>query len=326
MRGLLGMGVAALLWGSSVLAASPVARDFWMVPKTPVVASLEEAADIPVSLFSGDHFVADEEEAFDSKKIVRLALLHGGDPVALPQAPEGAVPFAHLRIPAKGGYLLFADRAPTTIEVPAATFEAFLKSEGLDAVGLERGRLGETGSPARERVAQHLKAFVEVASWGDESFDRPAGQELELLPGNDPVHMKVGGKLQMLVEFQGAPLRGKRVFALSRVGANVRSTPYTTDEHGMLRVDIDRAALWLIRTVHVTRCDGCGDADWQSHWATYVFESGGPDHETMTAPAMMAEPSRSRAFDLALVAGLLGVGGAIFAWRCRALSRGGGRA
>jgi len=28
---------------------------------------------------------------------------------------------------------------------------------------------------------------------------------------------------------------------------------------------------WLVRTVHMQRCIGCDDADWESFWAAYSF-------------------------------------------------------
>jgi Domain of unknown function (DUF4198) len=328
-RCLVRMGIAALGWSSFAAAASPVGRDAWLVPKTPVMASLEEAKDIPVSLFVGDRFAAEEEDAFGSAQTTRLVLLHGGESVPIDAAPEGALPFARLRLPTVGGYLFAVDRAPATTFSPAIAFEELLRAEKLDAVIADRQRRGETGLPGRERVTHYLKAFVEVASFGDESFDRTVGQELELLPGNDPVHMKVGGKLQMLAQLHGAPLTQKHVEALSRVGDDVRSTWYTTDDDGMFFIQIDRAALWLVRVVEMDLCQTCTDADWQTLRATYVFESGGPDHETMTSPPMTDAWSRGESLRRALFALLFvfAAAAAVYGWSRRTnVSRGGGTA
>jgi hypothetical protein len=286
--GLVATFAAVLLTGSRTRA-----EEEWLVPRTPVIGTLEEARDVPVSLFSGDGFVATEEETWSATGTTRVVLLHGGEPVASPRGTDGPLPFARLRLPAVGGYLFVVDRTPLTREVPAKRFEDFLAREGQDAALAERAKRSESGAPGRETVTRFLKAFVEVASWGDESFDRTAGQTLELLPGNDPVHMRLGHTLQMLLQYRGKPLAGARVFALSRVQDDVASAAYTTDGHGMVFVRIDRPGLWLVRAAHVERCEGCTGADWNTTETTYVFESGGPDHETFVAPRMRPAPAKA---------------------------------
>jgi len=309
-RSVLEIGTAALLLGSGAHAQTS-----WMVPRTPVVASALEAHDIPVSLFVGDDFVAGEERAFEPSEAARLILLHGGQSVALPSTTKGAIPFAHVPIQVEGGYLLILDRSPAVIERPASTFEEYLRREGQGAVLSERARRGETASPGRERITECLKAFIEVGNGRDEAFDRSVGQRLELIPGNDPVLMKPGRTLQVLVQFRDVPLAGARVDALSRVGADVRSKSYTTDEHGMVYVQIDRPALWLMRLVHVVRCEGCKDADWDSTWASYVFASGGPDRGTVTAPAMAGARSGGGWIAAGLIATVLADAAALFGLR-----------
>jgi uncharacterized GH25 family protein len=305
---------AAFAAAALLLEASAEAHDYWLVPKTPVVATLEEAEDIPLSLFAGEDFVADEEKAFESARVARFTVFHGGQFTVL-EGLDGAIPFAHAHLHSKGGYLFALDRNLAQIELPAEKFEEYLRTERLDGILSERARRGETASPGRERYRRCLKAFVEVGKGADESFDITVGQKLELSPGDSPVDVRPGGVLRFLVQFEGAPLDGAQVEALSRVGAEVRARWYRADEHGIVTVPIDRRALWLVRTVQMVRCRGCLDADWESTGASYVFASTALDDSTVKAPSLLvvAQPSRGR-LAAAILAGFLVVASLCFRW------------
>jgi hypothetical protein len=273
-------GLLILLGGSSVSA-----REFWLMPKTPVFASLADgrALDVPVSLFAGEGFVATEERPFDLAFSEPLTIIHGAAR-SLAQVSDGSIPFTHFSVYGEGGYLLATELRPWI--------------EG------------------RERIHESLKAFVEVGNGHDESFDRAAGHSLELLPGNDPVLMKPAGTLQTLVLFRGAPLPSAHVEATSRDGPNVHSESFPTDAQGMAFVRIDRQALWMLRVANTIRCEGCADAEWDTSVATYVFASRGPTPRTVTAPPVsMERPTRAPAFTLVAALALLGMG--VLAWMLR---------
>jgi len=287
------------------------------VPRTPVIATVDQAKDVPLSLFVGRDFVADEEKAFESSTTARFAVFHGGHLEALAE-PEGVMPFAHAYLGEKGGYLFVLDRNVGGVELPAREFEASLRHDGLGAVLAERVKRGESSAPGRERVTRHMKAFVEVGNHIDESFDFVAGQKLELSPGDNPVDVKPGGVLRFLLEYEGAPVDGARIEALSRVGGDVRSSVYATNAHGIVNVPIDRRGLWLVQTVHMIRCEGCADADWQTTSASYVFASTAPDGSTVAIAPSKAAHSGSGRLSAAILAGLLIGGSAIFSeWRRR---------
>ena len=296
-------------------------HDYWLMPKTPVVATLPEAEDIPLSLFVGEGFVAEEEKAFESARVARFSVFHGGQFAAL-GGREGEMPFAHAHLPSKGGYLFALDRDVTKIKLQAAEFTEYLRSERLDAVISERARRGETGLPGRERCTRCLKAFVEVGKGADESFDMTVGQKLELMPGDSPVDVKPGGVLRFQVQFESAPLKGAQVEALSRVGTDVKSNWYQTDEHGIVTVAIDRRALWLVRTIQMVRCEGCADAEWESTWASYVFASTAPDDSTVLAPSLLADhANRGRLLAAVLGGFLVACSGCFRWWRLRSRRR-----
>ncbi|MER3633111.1 MAG: hypothetical protein C4325_13940 [Blastocatellia bacterium] len=50
------------------------------------------------------------------------------------------------------------------------------------------------------------------------------------------------------------------------------SRAYTTDPTGIATIELSANGTWLIRAVHMERCDrACEGADWQSYWAAMTF-------------------------------------------------------
>ncbi len=273
----------------ATIAPAAAAHDYWLVPLS------REGDVVPVSLVVGEDFVIQEDKHFEGARTPRAVVVHRGrqEPA---ETVEGATPFLRMNVASVGGHLLVVDRNAATITLAPAEFETYLHSEGLDAVVEERARRGESSLPGRERYSRCLKALVQTGDAHDDTFAFDAHQTLEIVPDRDPVRALPGSTLGVAMKFHGEPLAGARFDALSRVGDDVQSKAYTTDDRGRASITIDRRAEWLVRTVHMTRCDRCTDADWESTWASYTF----------TSSSEHAPPSKKRfvAIVVALVLGL----------------------
>jgi uncharacterized GH25 family protein len=279
-------GRAAAFAAALLLPRAATAHDYWMVPQQLVFPGEQEVA---VSLFVGEDFAAEEERAFEGGRTSRFLHLHGGQSIDLvPAARDGSIPMLRLRVAGDGGHLLVLDRNIAKIELPPEKFETYLRHEAIDDVVAERARRGESAKPGRERYTRSLKALVQVGEERDETFAKAIGQTLELIPETNPVFAAPGERLGVKILFRGIPLANARIEAFSRAGAEVSGAEIRSDERGIALVPIDRRGVWLLRMVHMVRCDGCPDADWESTWASYVFASRPSDGGTVTAPAMMA--------------------------------------
>jgi hypothetical protein len=242
----------------------------------------------------------------------RLELLHGGSASdLLPTTREGDRPMLALPLRGAGGHLLVLDRVPAYVELEPEKFDSYLQEEGLGHIVPERARLGEAAKPGRERYRRNLKALFQVGTTRDDTATRTVGQTLELVPDRDPSFAAPGDTLTVRITFRGAPVSGLAVDALSRGASadgvsSVYARRYTTDRDGKVAIAIDRRGAWLVRTVHMTRCETeCEDADWDSYWAAYSFGN------TAIAGASSASSSASRlwiviAIGVAVVLGVLG--------------------
>ncbi len=280
-RAIVFVGAMALLWPWSAFA-----HDYWLVPAQYVVPS---DRDVNVSLFVGEDFVGDEEKHFEHARTTRLTLVRADKTEdILPSATEGALPMLQLHIQGSGGHLLAVDRNASRIELEAKKFETYLHDEGLDSIIQERARRGESSKPGRERYTRYLKALIQEGAAADATYGVVVGQNLELAPTQNPVFASPGSTFPWIVRFQGVPLAGAQIEALSRVGADIRKTSYTSDAQGRVNIVIDRRGVWLVRMVHMIRCDGCDDADWASFWTSYSFATADESGAVVEAPSMLS--------------------------------------
>jgi hypothetical protein len=288
------IGAAACV--AIALTATVTAKaDVWIVPKTPVVRTLDEARSVSASLLLGANFVAETELPSSTADTARMVLLHAGATSDLSRSfPDGQLPFVRLQLGAEGGYVIAVDRSSTNLERPADAFEGYLVSQGLFDVRAERARRGESSKPGRERHFRFAKSLVQVGTSHDDTYRAEADQTLELLPERDPMQVAPGGVLPVLVKFHGQPLAGAKVWALSRVDASVHAAPYLTNDEGVASFPIDRSGVWLVRMTHMVRCEGCADAEWETFWASYFFATPSPDGETVVAPSMFPVPTEAK--------------------------------
>jgi len=121
------------------------------------------------------------------------------------------------------------------------------------------------------------KAFLVVgrAAEGDPLRWSEVGHALEIVPQSDPVHLaRKGGTLEVQVLFDREPLAGARVTAVPEGAPAAGGKSAITDEIGVVRIRLDRAGRWLVRTGHTGRCEGCGARSPTSFSSTMLISAG----------------------------------------------------
>ena len=80
------------------------------------------------------------------------------------------------------------------------------------------------------------------------------------------------GSFCVLSLFGGDPLRGAQVAAYNRGEDGTKTQKGRTNDKGEVQFTLDRAGLWLIRLVHMERCEDVPEYEWESFWAAYSFQ------------------------------------------------------
>ncbi len=255
-----------------LLVAAPAsvgrAHDYWLQPATFTPAVGQRIA---LTLHVGDHFASEGERGYQKKPTLSFRLHCAGGTIDLAaSAREGDRPVARFACPRAGTCVAALERDAHLITLGAAKFNRYLKEEGLAAVLAERKKRGEADRPGRERYRRYLKCLLRAGGTGDDTWKKPAGHKLEIVPLTDPTGLKAGQALKLRIVFDGKPLAGATVTAYSRVGKAVRTRSALTSAAGEASFTLDSGPC-LVRLVHMRRATGDREADWHSFWAALTF-------------------------------------------------------
>ncbi len=254
-----------------LVAARPAqAHDYWLEfqPATPA-----PGADMAVALWLGQDFIPEAQTAIQDARAVSLRhITRASDVDLLPRAHLGFAPLLNLGVAAPGGHLLTLERETTQVQLRARRFNRYLEQEGLHVALAERRRSGELWRRGTERYQRYLKAFVQVGDEADGLSMRVLGQRLEVVPERDLATVQVGERLGVRVLFEGRALAGAQVEAFARTGERTPAAQaVVTDATGRAEFTVSATGTWLVRTVHMQRCIGCEQVQWESFWAAYSF-------------------------------------------------------
>ena len=156
------------------------------------------------------------------------------------------------------------------IELEPEKFSAYLQEDGLDYILDERERLGEALRPSRELYRRYAKLLVQVGDRTDDSYKKPAGLKLEIIPGQNPYDLKAGDYMDCKVYYDGKPEQHALVKVWSHIGNRVFLQNIYTENDGSIRFPISSGGAWMVSTVKMVRAQS-NEAEWQSMWSSLVF-------------------------------------------------------
>lgn len=257
---------------AALLAAPLSAHDFWIEP-----LAYEVAAGDPVALRLrvGEHFAGKTLTPAASS----IAGFQAVDPAGARPVPPAAAGIAGLVTARHAGLLALGyESRPAAITLDAATFETYLREEGLERVLAQRAAEGRSGAPARELFARSAKSLVRVEGAVPTGTDpstlsaglEPLGLPLEFLPAADPYTLRAGAVLDLELRYRGRPAAGVQVVALPETDPS-RAQRLRTDAAGRVTVALDHPGAWLVKAVHMDAAPDPATADWMSWWASLTF-------------------------------------------------------
>jgi len=186
-----------------------------------------------------------------------------------------------------GQRIIGVQLAPRTVRESPASFRRYLDLEGAPEARARYEREGLLpavgGDSITRRYAKYAKTVVEVGR-GRRAYERVVGHPLEFVPLSDPAALRQGDTLRVRLLLLGRPATFARLHAgsvamgpsagLDTVAARraaAQDVSLETDSTGVASVIISRPGLWNVRTLQITPATKGSGADWDVHWATFVF-------------------------------------------------------
>jgi len=269
----------ALVWTMlawAAFAAAPLlAHDFWIVPSTfrPGVGG-----PIAVRLKVGEQLRGDPLPR-DPAQIETFVLRGPAGETAI-AGPPAAEPAGFAVVSGPGLYTIAYRSHRNRLDLPPEKFEEALKKEGLERIVELRRSRGESAKPSTEVFSRCAKSLLKVgdpapaapaAPIAMTGYDRPFGLTLELIPEKDPYQLAAGAELPVRVLYQGKPLAGILVVALSAHQADGRVAA-RSGRDGRVRLRLAEGGFWLIKAVHMVPAPPETGVDWESLWASLTFD------------------------------------------------------
>jgi hypothetical protein len=254
------------------IAAPAAAHDYWLELSSyrPKVGERVE-----VRHRVGEHWTGEPAPRYPAA-IVRFEAIGPdgpGGPVQPIRGAPGADPAgAFLLLRPGSQQVVYQGHNRNFLELDAARFEEYLRQEGLEWALAERAQRGETGARSREVFSRSAKAWLCAPPLGEApATPAPAGSlTLDIVPDRDPCRLRVGDEIGVQVLFRGAPRAELLVYALHAEAAGAPAQARTGKDGGV-RLRLDRAGRWMIKTVHLERVDQPG-WEWESFWSSFTLE------------------------------------------------------
>lgn len=169
-----------------------------------------------------------------------------------------------------GSYIVAIDKAPSKRVWQQPYFNRYLATRSLSDILHDRQAAQKIAISAKTITSIHYKTIVQVGNRYTESMTKPVGQDLEIVPLNDPGTRAHGQVAEFQVLFKGDPLAGKEVTTLCRVLNEGRSQIYHTDPKGRMMLPIDKDGVWIVQTAYAHPSEDA-NYDWRIYEAMLTF-------------------------------------------------------
>lgn len=251
-----------------LLAWPATAHDTWILPGRP---SVNSGSEVTFNLTSGMAFPANEVGV----KPDRLARASSRLGEAVSDLVREAAGKKALRLKARfsepGVAAVWVESKPRSLELKPAEVREYLEEIGAwDSIG----RKWETEGKGkwRESYTKRAKTYVRVGQpERDDSWSRPVGMDLELVPESDPTQLVAGEELSVRLLKNGQPVPD---VAVGLLAGNAKSGSLSkTDSEGRVRLRFERAGWWLMRST-VLEPSSKPDLDWETRFTTLTVFVG----------------------------------------------------
>lgn len=258
----------ALVWGSCLHG-----HDTWL-QATRTVAEPNQSVEL--QLTSGDGFKG--LQLGPQADRVKLAVQHlrgATTPLEIGVTTEMFLPFR--ATPTVAGVAVYAvELKPRVLELKPELIETYL--EEIHASASLRDQWSAMPAPKvwRERYIKSAKTFVRVGSRGpqDDTWMKPVGLSLEIMPERDPCRLRAGDLLSVRVLKQGKPFAGLPLGFVA--DGETHHHIVVTDAHGRATAPVDHPGRWLVHGTDLRRSTEA-DLEWESIFTTLVVDVGPAD-------------------------------------------------
>jgi len=124
-----------------------------------------------------------------------------------------------LRFEGNGTHILMIETTSASSILPADSFNAYLKEEGLTPIKLDRENKQLETADGREIYSRRGKALIQIGPLNEAASSnyvtQPLGLTLEIVPQTNPYAINAGEPLTSTIYYRGKPTQGVTIGLIS---------------------------------------------------------------------------------------------------------------
>lgn len=259
----------------TVLRAS--AQDSYLSTRT---YFLHKGQKLDVYLMYGEQFKDIDEYKYDAAKVKKFNLYDAGKKINLMTAAKDSASPVLSNIMNSPGI----DMVEMTYDIPVTAIDREVYGQYLNNEGLSK--LAETvnnsnQSRFREKKTSYLKLAVMVDKAVGGDFDKPLGQDFELVFKQNPYKLNYGDDFMGTLYYKGKPMPNAPVdIFLKAPSGNVYPDRVTTNAKGEFSTTVTREGVYMFRSVRTVASTGT-DTDFETIQTAYTFLFNSANTRTM---------------------------------------------
>lgn len=244
------------------------AHEFWLEP---VKFRLKKNERVRIDMMVGEDYTGAHSDGH-KYKIMKLDHYGNGQKQDVRSKVYGdSLSSIDITFAKEGSQMIAFNNTSKFIELEAAQFNEYLRTEGLGHISKLRRQHSDTLKAGRELYQRCVKTLVQVGKQNDGTYAVNSGMKLEIIPDKNPYAQTSKGLITFLVLFDNKPLENALVLAWHSVKGNTTHEKARTGKDGKVVFRIDQTGKWMISTVQMVPNNEPVQADWQSYWGSYTF-------------------------------------------------------
>jgi hypothetical protein len=212
----------------------------------------------------GDALVVRNEDV--TVQILQKNSVHKGNAFVFSgEQPQLKVPLLN-----EGTYVVSAQlKIPSNLYTPSE-FHRYAEAYGQDETIYYLDPKSKMGLSLTENLTQYVKVFLQAGSLRDSTYKTVLGSPMELVPENNPTHLKLGDTMRIKVLVYGKPKLGVRVKVWNRVSGRSTLQNIYTQRDGCIEFRISSKGVWVIDSLF-TEPSHQPEIDFETQHSTLVF-------------------------------------------------------
>jgi hypothetical protein len=244
------------------------AQDYVLLPENFI---LHKGDDLNVHLIKANQFVQQDELKYEASKTVKFDIYDGSKRADLASlAKEGESPVITFKAENEGLNTIHMIRKSVVDDIEVEDFIRLLEDEGFNEYA-EKAKNGSKDS-FREKYTWYLKSLIEVEKNSNNNFEKPLGDEFEIVLKDNPYKGNYGADITAQVRLRD---KGKAnvvvmMYIKTATGKNIFAEKLVSDKSGLIYFKLSREGIYLLRAIYTEPSKEKG-ADYETWMASYTF-------------------------------------------------------